>query len=432
MEEQTSAQARLENGRKRRLEEKRKRRLRGRVLLLVLLTIAVLSLILILRGCGSRQEPEQPQENAHIAAERPALDTEPDTVITIAAVGDIQLSEAQLEDALQEGGGFQFAPNFAAVSGYTSAADFTLGDLELNFCGAPYSGKPDYRAPDALAETLRSIGFDLLQTANTCSIQNGISGLKSTIRCLEQAGIDHAGTYASAEEKAANAGVLLRNINGVQVAFLAYTKGLNSLSLPEGSEYAVDLLYQDYSTDYSKVDTAALTASLDAAKALKPDVIIALLHWGAEYDNSVSSTQEKIRKLLLEGGVDAIIGTHSHMVSTMETREVTTTDGEKKTCFVAYSLGNFYSDSTRAHTRESVILNLQFTKNGETGDTALSGVSYIPIYTVDNGEEAEQRFEVLPIRSAISSGLFPEQTERFTQAIADLRSATDSDYDSGR
>ena len=48
-------------------------------------------------------------------------------------------------------------------------------------------------------QTLSAIGFDLLQTANTCSIQNGLSGLQSTISYLTNAGIDHAGTYADAD-----------------------------------------------------------------------------------------------------------------------------------------------------------------------------------------------------------------------------------------
>ena len=38
----------------------------------------------------------------------------------------------------------------------------------------------------------------------------------------------------------------------------------------------------------------------------------------------------------------------------------------------------------------------------------------------------------LPIRSAISNNLFPDMESTFTDAIAHLRTNTDSDYDSGK
>ena len=82
---------------------------------------------------------------------------------------------------------------------------------------------------------------------------------------------------------------------------------------------------------------------------------------------------------------------------------------------------------------ESVILNLQFTKNGETGETALTNVSYTPLYLLDSGKDADgSRYEILPIRTAIASGLFPKETERLTNAISRLRTRTESDFDSGK
>ena len=160
-----------------------------------------------------------------------------------------------------------------------------------------------------------------------------------------------------------------------------------------------------------------------------------MLHWGSESDSAVTDSQKKIKNLLFENGVDAIIGSHSHIVGPMEQEQVTTVDGTEKTCFVAYSLGNFFSsmdDSYAKNCRESVVLNLSFTKNGQTGATQLSGVSYTPVYLMDHGEGAQTRYEILPIRSAINSGLFPEMEGTLTDAIAHLRAATASDYDSGK
>ena len=141
------------------------------------------------------------------------------------------------------------------------------------------------------------------------------------------------------------------------------------------------------------------------------------------------------QKLSFENGVDAIIGSHSHIVGPMEQEQVTTVDGAQKTCFVAYSLGNFYStmdSSVATNCRDGVVLNLSFTKNGETGETALSGVSYTPTYFADHGEDASPRYEILPVRIAITTNLFPALNSTMTDTIAHLRTYTQSDFDSGK
>lgn len=417
----------------RRLEQKRRSRLRQRVLIAVLLVIFILSLILILRGCRNRREHPELYEKKQDTL---SIETEPDQTVTISMVGDIMITDELLADAKQPDGSYDFAGSFAAVSGYTLAADLTIGNLECNFCGEPYTGKPDYRAPDALAQTLSTIGFDLMQTANTCSIQNGLSGLQSTIDTLSSVGIDHAGTYASQTERAQNDGVVIKTVSGLKIAIVAYTKGLGGLQLPEGAEYAVNLLYKDYSTDYETLDMDALLRSVDAAKERKPDVILVLLHWGSEATQQTTTRQESIAMQLFERGADAVIGTHSHLVGKMQTMQVTTDDNKEKTCFVAYSLGNFFSSQSSSYAsgcEESLILNLQFTKNGQTGETTLRSASYTPLYLMDNGSGADgSRYEILPIRTAIASGLFQSQTEKLTNAISNLRTKTESDLDSGK
>ena len=138
----------MEARRLRRQEQKRKLLMRQRVLAAVLLVIFVLSLILILRGCRNRREHPELYAKKDTTLQ---LETEPDTTVTISAVGDIMITDELLADAKQPDGSYNFAESFAAVSGYTLSSDLTIGNLECNFCGAPYAGKPDYRAPESLA-----------------------------------------------------------------------------------------------------------------------------------------------------------------------------------------------------------------------------------------------------------------------------------------
>ena len=426
----------LEQRRKRRMEQKRKRIMKQRITLGILALVLVLVLILIFSRCGA---PEQEE----IGTPPPIEPTVEEVVVadstaTIAAVGDIMMYDSQIKAGQSDETTYDFSDSFKAVMAYTIGADLTVGNLELNFLGyAPYGGDPrsavGFNCPEVLASNLSDIGFDILQTANTYSIMNGIAGLQSTINFLNQSSIDHVGTHITDPAESGSGGVVLREVNGIRIAFIGFTKGLNGMSLPTNNQYSVDILYSDYNVAYEKVAVTEITERIEAAKATEPDVIIAMLHWGSEYDLTISKTQEEIRDLMFKNGVDVILGSHSHVVGPMETVEVRTNDGETKECFVAYSLGNFISDMSKPYTQESVILNLEFTKDGDSGDTIISDISYVPLYILDRGEEAVgTRFEVLPIREAIKSSTFEAYEDLMNTALDDLKVNTRSDYDSGR
>ena len=50
--------------------------------------------------------------------------------------------------------------------------------------------------------------------------------------------------------------------------------------------------------------------------------------------------------------------------------------------FIAHSLGDFISEGQRSGTEYSVILDLEITKNLNTGDTKITDYSYTPIFSV--------------------------------------------------
>ncbi len=436
-EQEYEYQQRLAERRKKRLEQKRKRQMRQRIIYAVLALVLILVIVLVAKGCGgsdadisdkpltemSEKELKTRAEELGVdltgltekedmiaaiedyiaslntpdepVVENPSLDlVEVVSTATITAVGDIMVYDSQIADALQDDGTYDFSHSLAGVANYLSAADLTIGNLEANFCGGTYSGYPNFNAPEALASDLAEVGFDILQTANTYSIQNGLAGLTSTIKYVTEAGMDAVGTYYTESAKEDNAGVLIREVNGIKFAFIAYTKGVNNMYLPTGSEYCVDVLYTDYYSNYSQVNSSAILESINAAKALEADVIVALVHWGSEYDLEPSSTQEQIAELMFVNGVDVIIGSHTHIVGGMQTRKVTTTDGEEKEVFLAYSLGNFLSSMTADNTQDSVILNLEFTKDSD-GVTTISNAEYVPVYICDNGESADERYVIL-------------------------------------
>ena len=420
----------LEARRLKRLELKRKRMIRKRITYGVVFLVLVILIVVIFKACGGKnEEPVVDQQEETEESQQEQNVPAATTTATLSAVGDIMVYDSQLADALQEDGTYNFLPSLAQVSPLLTASDLTVGNFEANFAGAPYTGRPDFRAPESLASTLAGLGFDVLQTANTYSIQNGLSGLTGTINTIRNEGMSSLGTYLSADDKAANQ-VVVKEVNGIKIAFIGFTKGLNNLTLPEGSEYCVDLLYTDYYTTYNTVDTNAIHTTVAAAKAAEPDIIVAMVHWGSEYETTVSSSQDEIADLLFQDGVDVILGSHPHIVGRMETRTVTV-DGEDKEVFIAYSLGNFLAAMEREDQtglRESVILNLEFTKDSGTGETTISSIDYVPIYLFDNGEDAVNRYEVRSIYDVLAEEEGDEIKALMQNALSTLATNTQSTF----
>ena len=318
--------------------------------------------------------------------------------VTIAAVGDIFLSDEMLEQAKKPDGSYDFLPAFADVFSAVSDTDLTIGNFEGNFNGSPYG--PSYGSyPDELANTLKNGGFDVLQTANSYSVYAGMTGLERTKNIIEGKGIAALGTYVDSQDREENE-VRLFEVNGVRVAFIAFTKSLSGMTLPDDVTGCVNMLYLDYMTDYQEINEEGILSAINKAKQLNADIIIAGLHWGSENISGISESQNAIADLMFTNGVDVILGSHSHIVSTVERRSVTTADGERKDVVLAYSLGDF-CEVESGECNLSPVLKMAFTKS-PTGKITLSKLYYSTVAAVDLGADAPVRFMTLDVDSALT------------------------------
>ena len=313
---------------------------------------------------------------------------DPYTVIHIAAAGDLNVT-----DKLVASGGitFDFSTMFLDVIPQLTDADYTVLNFEGILCGSPY-GSQVGSAPPQILTALYNAGVDMLQVANSKIINNGMFGLESTLQSIRNAGLTSIGAYASNKDYSSSGGYIIQEIGGLRVAFVAFTKGMDGMALPEGSENCVNLLYEDYASNYKKINSTKIKRILRNVENQKPDITIALVHWGSEYNDAHSATQESIKTLLLNNGVDAIIGSHPHYVQKMELRS----DGT----FIAYSLGDFISDAERAGTEYSVILDLEITRNNISGETKVTGYEYTPIFSVYDENEG---LKVVRLREGIEA-----------------------------
>ena len=353
---------------------------------LTLAAVAAVSLlvlcVLLLRGCQDRDNPPTTQPVTTAPTVPPTTrPTAGETVITLIAGGDLNVTDKMVASG-EKGGQYDYTANFMDIAPVFAGADAAIVNLEGNLVGSPY-GTASTSAPQALMEALQRAGVDFVQTGNSCAVNNGIRGLQKTLDGIRQAGMTPLGTFGSLEEYEQQQGFTIRNIGGIRVAFVVFTKGLGGLRLPEGNNHCVNLLYTDYATTYQTIDTQGIRQVLENVQAQQPDVTIALLHWGSEYNAVVGTRQEKIANLMLEGGVDAIIGTHSHYVQQV------VYDRDKGTV-IAYSLGDLYGDAEKAGTNYSILLQLQITRNNETGETKITGCDYLPVYTLTPERDGEE------------------------------------------
>ena len=124
------------------------------------------------------------------------------------------------------------------------------------------------------------------------------------------------------------------------------------------------------------------------------DYNIIIMHWGNAYSTKPSKEQKNMAKFLVENGADIILGNHASAVQNMEIMK--NKDGDN--ALVAYSLGNYISAETMDVSKIELVLNIEIRTDAENKKTVLSKVEYTPIYVLDNGEKAGNRYELIDMK----------------------------------
>ena len=325
---------------------------------------------------------------------QPVLDDNIETVqpvsFTLSAIGDVMCHNTQYIDAYNSSTGiYDFSYVFEDIKSYLQSADISIGSLETNFAGKDrgYSNYPAFNSPEELAYNLSEIGIDVLSTAGNHCLDKDFPGLTNTLNVLDSANIYHTGTFRTKEERDT---ILFKYVNGIKVAFISYTYGTNGIPIPVDKDFCVNLINRDL-----------IKKDIENAKLQNADVIIACMHWGIEYQTKQNTEQEDLANFLFENGVDIILGNHPHVLQPMEKKTVILQDGSVKDCFVIYALGNFICDQNAENTRNSIILNLNITKNSD-GKISIDIIDYVPIYMYKNSNLNIRKMKLLDIRKVIS------------------------------
>lgn len=301
-----------------------------------------------------------------------------DSIIRISAVGDILCENSILEDAYDKcTQNYDFTSMFKNMSTFFADSDITVGTMETNYTDNKYSGYGQRNSPISFAEALKNIGIDLVSISTNHSLDYGIEGLQETKRALEGIGYDVVG------DNLGESRVKIKTIKNTKIAFLSYTYGFENQNSKTKEELDSANIYN---SEIAKKD-------LEYAKE-NADYSIIIMHWGDAYSTKPNKEQQNIAKFLVENGADMILGNHASAVQKMEVMQ----SPEGKNVLVAYSLGNYISGETMDISKIELVLNIELRKSGETGEVVLSKVDYTPIYVLDRGTKAENRYELIDMK----------------------------------
>ena len=349
--------------------------------------LAALAVILCASPGGREDKIAEPEVSATpaptpIATATPVPTPEPKRIIVTGqpasvhfrAVGDVMSHKLQLTHAEVSRGVYNYDSQFMYVKEALSKADYTIANLETSISvGEEYTSYPRFKTPEAILDTLKDCGVDMLTMANNHILDDFYQGLKKTVDEAEERGFDHLGAYRTAEEAEE---LMIKDIGGIRFGFLAYTTYVNE------NEKRLDSATRAFAVNI--LQEADLEADVKALRDVGAEVVICLPHWGVENKRSVASETREWARRMVEAGVDIILGSHPHVVHPIDVGEMEV-DGETKDILIAWSMGNFISYMANQYMDSGIIVDFTVSRD-EDGNISIDNVGYVPVYVAGSKE----------------------------------------------
>ena len=280
--------------------------------------------------------------------------TEQETSARIMANGDLLYHDIIYISAKKSDGTYDFHENFEYVKPWLKQADLVIGDFEGTVNKDHYlAGYPLFNAPGEVMDAIKDAGYQVLDLAHNHILDSQIEGVVSTADAIEKAGMTPIGVYT--HEPRDKAPIVIKEVNGIKVALLAYSYGFN------GIEQSIS--QEDYNRYLSDLDEDKMKAEIERAEK-EADITIIMPQMGVEYQIEPTEEQKKLYHKMIDWGADIIFGGHPHVVEPAETVEK---NGDKK--LIIYSMGNFISNQ-RIETMQDVE-NAKWTERGVLMDVTI-------------------------------------------------------------
>lgn len=250
--------------------------------------------------------------------------------LNLIAVGDNLLHTQVIRSGLGSDGTYNFSHLFDGIKEELNESDVAIINQETILCDASlgYTGYPTFGSPFEVGEAIVEAGFDVILQANNHTMDKGYAGIEDTIAFWKQYEEMVTVGINETEDPMERLGLITKQ--GITIAVLNYTYGLNGLSVPKGKDYLVNTL----------LDREQIQKDIALAKEIS-DFVIVCPHWGSEYVYQPTQQQKEWTRFFANEGVDLILGSHPHVLQPVEWVE--NEDGTHR-MLVYYSLGNFVSN----------------------------------------------------------------------------------------
>jgi poly-gamma-glutamate synthesis protein (capsule biosynthesis protein) len=371
---------RLQNRqRKRRRKEKQFWRL-----LSVLLSLLFILLFMNIREWGQSETslPQPASKRMMIEGELPEKENylDPKMVveeeashkpIQLSFGGDVLLGAGVGEDMDVHGVSYPYAH----VRDLLSKADLAAVNLEtpVSMRGVPFPKRFTFRSHPETLKGAADAGIDVVSLANNHTMDYGEEALMDTVDHLQTYGIGHTGAGKNEEEAFA---AYYQTIKGKKVAILGLSRVLPDVSWFAGKKRAgiASAYKKEPMMEYVK---KAVQSS---------DYTMVMIHWNKELADYPEDYSKELARELIDAGVSAVIGSHSHSLMGIE---------YYKGAPIYYSLGNFiFTKSSVPKGNETVMAHL-FLDNGRISSsvTPLKIVAHQPVLMDE--DESKQLLEKL-------------------------------------
>ncbi len=332
----------------------------------------------------------------------------------VVANGDILCHDALYYTAKKSDGGYDFNPFFEYVKPWIEGADLAIGDYEGTISDKhPLGGYPLFNAPIEIADTMKDLGYDVVDLAHNHILDTGLYGLKYTNKVFKDRGLDVVGVHV--DKKRSEDKILIKEVNGIKIAILAYAYGYNgmeaNLTAEEHNNYLADLNEEKMKEEIQRAEKEA-------------DITIVMPQMGVEYRLQPTEEQKVLYRKMIDWGADVIFGGHPHVIEPAETVEK---DGDKK--FIIYSMGNFISNQRMERMdnkwpERGLLMDVTFEKNN--GKTIIKTVKAHPtlVYSKLNGRNmngiALYDYKVMVLEDFIDGGKHRDKLDEKMKGKVDV------------
>lgn len=332
----------------------------------------------------------------------------------VVANGDILCHDALYYTAKKSDGGYDFNPFFEYVKPWIEGADLAIGDYEGTISDKhPLGGYPLFNAPIEIADTMKDLGYDVVDLAHNHILDTGLYGLKYTNKVFKDRGLDVVGVHV--DKKRSEDKILIKEVNGIKIAILAYAYGYNgmeaNLTAEEHNNYLADLNEEKMKEEIQRAEKEA-------------DITIVMPQMGVEYRLQPTEEQKVLYRKMIDWGADVIFGGHPHVIEPAETVEK---DGDKK--FIIYSMGNFISNQRMERMdnkwpERGLLMDVTFEKNN--GKTIIKTVKAHPtlVYSKLNGRNmngiALYDYKVMVLEDFIDGGKHRDKLDEKMKKKVDI------------